>query len=144
MGKTSKVCEIIVKDKNEAVELLYILGNTAKKHGWPGLTDRTVEGKEIIGTYVLEIIYDDNYTKFKTSSDDYDLVLDYLSFREIDYCFRCIEIDVDSGEKRGSVYDETGEFFQIGYDPKEEIDFVKAEDWYSQYIDEAYIENALK
>lgn len=144
MGKNSKVCEIIVKDKNKVVELLYILDKTHKRNGWPGLTERTTEGKEIIGTYVVEIIYECNYTKFKTLSNDYDLVLDYLSFRGIDYCFRCIEFDGDSGEKYGSVYDETGEFFQIGYDSEEKIDFVKAEDWYCQYIDEAYIENALK
>jgi hypothetical protein len=144
MGMYSKVCEIIVKDKNEVVELLYILDKTRRRHGWTVLTESTVEGEEIIGTYVNEIIYDCNYIKFKTCSDDYDLVLDYLSFRGIDYCFRCIEFDGDSGEKYGSVYDETGEFFQIGYDAEEEIDFKEAEDWYCQYIDEAYIENALK
>lgn len=143
MGTFGRFCEIIVKDRNAVVELLDMFNKTYKKHGWFGLTERTASGIEI-GTFVDEITTKWNYIRFQTWSADYDLVLDYLSFRGIDYCFRCVDFDVDSGEKYGSVYDETGEFFQVGYDSEKEIDFEEAEDWYCQYIDEAYIENALK
>ena len=142
MCSIRKYCEIIVKDKSAVVELLDILNKNYKRSNLMNLPERTDDGKELIGTIVRKISIEPNYIKFKTESIDYDLVLDYLSFRGIEHSFRCI--DIISGALYGSVYDETGEFFQIGCDSENEIDFEKAEDWYCQCIDESYIENLLK